>query len=242
MKDKIEKYLREHKVATKAEIMAEFLISHAELMPYLYELADEGKIEQKGDNGIRYIVSSYSLSSDTESTNAKGEHIDLEDIFAEGGENKDDTEIQELFGEYKDRLKKFTFDDIDEDDKSIVSNGEEGEEEEPEEDGDDNLSPDEQLLQKKKREKALIDELLVKDFNINMSDNEQFESAVMDIIEAVTAVDSGNTRRDAIRICKELLRRARRNRRRPLFERAHKEFSIATDDEYEMLRKQIFGE
>lgn len=242
MKYKIERYLRAHKVATKAEIMAEFLISHAELMPYLYELADEGKLEQKGDNGIRYVFSSHSLSNNTESTNTKVEHIDLEDMTSEEGESKDDTEIQELLKEYKDQLKKLTFDDIDEENDSIDSDDEVSENEEVEEGESDNFSPGEQFLKKKKREKALIDELLVKDFNINMSDNEQFESAVMDIIEAVTAVDSGNTRRDAIRICKELLRRARRNRRRPLFERAHKEFSIATDGEYEMLRKQIFGE
>ena len=242
MKDKIEKYLTEHKVATKAEIMAEFLISHAELMPYLYELADEGKLEQKGDNGIRYIFSASSSSSNIENSNVKGKHIDFEDMAAGKDESKDDIENQDLLKEFEDQLKQLACDDIDEENDSIDSNDVVSEDEEMEEGESENLSPGEQFLQKKKREKALIDELLVKDFNINMSDNEQFESAVMDIIEAVTAVDSGNTRRDAIRICKELLRRARRNRRRPLFERAHKEFSIATDDEYEALRKQIFGE
>lgn len=241
MKDKIEKYLREHKVATKAEIMAEFLISHAELMPYLYELADEGKIEQKGDNGIRYIFSGYSLTNDLGKINKKRELNDLEDALDEE-DSKDDMDSQDLLKEFKDQLKKLRFDDIDEEDESIDSNDKASEDEETEENRNKAPSPYEQHLQKRKREKTFIENLLVKDFNIDMSDNKQYEEAVMDIIEAVASVDKDNTRNDAIRICMELLRRARRSRWKPLFERAHKEFIIATDEEYEMLRKQIFGE
>ena len=76
----------------------------------------------------------------------------------------------------------------------------------------------------------------------NVTDME-FEEKCMDVIESVVALDSNQDRYGAIEVSRRMLVKAQLHGNPivvRIFERVHKEFEIASDEEYELLKKQIF--
>lgn len=75
---------------------------------------------------------------------------------------------------------------------------------------------------------------------------EEFENKCMDIIENIVSMDIRMNRQGAIKVAEKMLAKAQEKTANKnaiaIFERVVKEFNIATDAEYEMLRRQIFGD
>lgn len=74
---------------------------------------------------------------------------------------------------------------------------------------------------------------------------EEFENKCMDVIETIVSIDIKQDRQAAIKVAEKMLEKARLKTSNPtvisIYERVVEEFQIATDDEYNLLRKQIFG-
>lgn len=75
-----------------------------------------------------------------------------------------------------------------------------------------------------------------------MRDIGEFEQKCMDIIEVIVSIDKKNTREDAIRIAKKMRDKliAKTNDSLSIYECVVKEFELATDEEFDSLKKQIF--
>ncbi len=75
-------------------------------------------------------------------------------------------------------------------------------------------------------------------------ETEEFENKCMDIIETIVGIDIHNSRKDAIKIAEKMLEKAKAKTTNKnviaIYERVVKEFNIATDEEYNLLRQQIF--
>ena len=75
--------------------------------------------------------------------------------------------------------------------------------------------------------------------------SEEFENKCMDIIETIVGIDNRMDRKGAIKVAEKMLEKARTKTKNKeviaIYERVVKEFNIATDTEYEMLKRQIFG-
>ena len=75
---------------------------------------------------------------------------------------------------------------------------------------------------------------------------EEFENKCMDIIEKIVSISPKQNRQGAIAVAEKMLANAKSKANNKtatdIFERVVKEFNIATDEEYDLLRKQIFGE
>lgn len=75
--------------------------------------------------------------------------------------------------------------------------------------------------------------------------SEEFENKCMDIIETIVGIDNRMDRKGAIKVAEKMLEKARDKTKNKeviaIYERVVKEFNIATDTEYEMLKRQIFG-
>lgn len=72
---------------------------------------------------------------------------------------------------------------------------------------------------------------------------ERMEERCMDVIERIVALDIKQNRQGAIKVAQKMLDRAKEKGNKrviAIYERVHKEFEIASDEEYELLRKQIF--
>lgn len=73
---------------------------------------------------------------------------------------------------------------------------------------------------------------------------EEFENKCMDIIEKIVSVNPKQNRQDAIKVAEKMLEKAKSTNKKKvieIYERVVHEFNIATDEEYNLLRKQIFG-
>ena len=73
---------------------------------------------------------------------------------------------------------------------------------------------------------------------------EEFEEKCMDLIEKIVSMDIKQNRYGAIKVSEKMLEKAKEKGNKKIieiYERVLKEFKIATDEEYEMLRKQIFS-
>ena len=73
---------------------------------------------------------------------------------------------------------------------------------------------------------------------------EEFENKCMDIIEQVVAIDIKQNRQGAIKVAEKMLEKAKTKGNKKIIEiydRVLQEFKLASDEEYEMLRKQIFS-
>ena len=74
---------------------------------------------------------------------------------------------------------------------------------------------------------------------------EEFENKCMDVIEKIVSIDPRQNRQQAIVVAEKMLEKAKAKTTNKniiaIYERVVKEFNIATDAEYEMLRKQIFS-
>ena len=74
--------------------------------------------------------------------------------------------------------------------------------------------------------------------------NEEFENKCMDVIEKIVAIDIKQNRQGAIKVAEKMLEKAKEKTTNAnviaIYERVVKEFNIATDNEYELLRKKIF--
>lgn len=73
---------------------------------------------------------------------------------------------------------------------------------------------------------------------------EEFENKCMDVIEQIVSIDIKQTRIEAIEISKKMRDKAVATKNQKVvevYERVAQEFEIATDEEYELLRKQIFS-
>lgn len=72
---------------------------------------------------------------------------------------------------------------------------------------------------------------------------EEFENKCMDIIEQIVSIDIKQDRQGAIAVAEKLLEKAK-EAGKPLaidiYTRVVNELNIATDEEYNLLRKQIF--
>ncbi len=72
----------------------------------------------------------------------------------------------------------------------------------------------------------------------------QFENKCMDVIEQITSIDVNQTRQGAIKVAEKMLEEAKGAGKQnviDIYERVVNEFKIATDEEYELLKKQIFS-
>ncbi len=72
----------------------------------------------------------------------------------------------------------------------------------------------------------------------------QFENKCMDVIEQITSIDVNQTRQGAIKVAEKMLEKAKTTGKQnviDIYERVVNEFKIATDEEYELLKKQIFS-
>lgn len=80
---------------------------------------------------------------------------------------------------------------------------------------------------------------------MSMTNQEEFENKCMDIIEVIVSIDVKQDRKGAIEVAKKMLAAAEKKTTNKnvlaIYERVVHEFEIATDEEYETLRKQIFG-
>ena len=73
---------------------------------------------------------------------------------------------------------------------------------------------------------------------------EEFEEKCMDIIEKVVAMDIKQNRQGAIKVSEKMLEKAKEKGNSKvieIYERVLQEFKLASDEEYELLRKQIFS-
>lgn len=74
---------------------------------------------------------------------------------------------------------------------------------------------------------------------------EEFENKCMDVIEKIVSIDPKQDRQGAIKVAEKMLEKAKEKTQSKgviaIYERVIKEFGIATDEEYNILRKQIFG-
>lgn len=73
---------------------------------------------------------------------------------------------------------------------------------------------------------------------------EEFENKCMDIIEKIVSIDIKQNRSGAIAVATKMLDKAKATGNKKvveIHERVLKELEIATDEEYEQLRKLIFG-
>lgn len=74
---------------------------------------------------------------------------------------------------------------------------------------------------------------------------EEFENKCMDVIEKIVALDNRQNRAGAIKVAEGMLSKAKGKTENKtiisIYERVVEEFKIATDEDYEMLRKQIFS-
>ena len=73
---------------------------------------------------------------------------------------------------------------------------------------------------------------------------EEFENKCMDIIEQIVSIDIKQNRQGAIKVAQKMLEKAKATGKQlviDIYTRVVNEFNIATDAEYEMLRKQIFS-
>lgn len=74
---------------------------------------------------------------------------------------------------------------------------------------------------------------------------EEFENKCMDVIETIVSIDIRQDRQGAIKVAEKMLEKARLKNSKPviisIYERVVEEFKIATDEEYNLLRKQIFS-
>ena len=73
----------------------------------------------------------------------------------------------------------------------------------------------------------------------------EFENKCMELIEKIVMKDIRNTRKDAIVIAEQMLAKAKTKTKNAtviaVLERVIKEFKIATDQEYILLRGQLFS-
>ena len=80
-----------------------------------------------------------------------------------------------------------------------------------------------------------------------MSEQEitEFENKCMDLIEQIVAIDVHQDRQGAILVSKKMLLKAQAKTKNKkvldIYERVVKEFELASDEEYLILKKQIFG-
>lgn len=78
-----------------------------------------------------------------------------------------------------------------------------------------------------------------------MASQEEFENKCMDVIEVIVSIDVNQNRQGAIEVAKKMLASAGKKTQNKkvlaVYERVVHEFEIATDEEYETLRKQIFS-
>ena len=73
---------------------------------------------------------------------------------------------------------------------------------------------------------------------------EEFEEKCMDIIEKIVAMDIKQNRQGAIKVSEKMLEKAKEKGNSKvveIYERVLQEFKLASDEEYELLRKQIFS-
>ncbi|MFQ6752474.1 MAG: hypothetical protein ACLRFL_02810 [Clostridia bacterium] len=73
---------------------------------------------------------------------------------------------------------------------------------------------------------------------------EEFENKCMDIIEQIVSIDIKQDRQGAIKVTEKMLEKAKTTGKKKvieIYERVLHEFNIATDTEYNLLRKQIFS-
>ena len=74
---------------------------------------------------------------------------------------------------------------------------------------------------------------------------EEFENKCMDSIEKIVSLSPTQTRAQAIVVAEKMLEKAKEKTSKKsvvdIYERVVHEFKIATDEEYNMLRKQIFS-
>ncbi|MBQ8615666.1 MAG: hypothetical protein IJ415_03780 [Clostridia bacterium] len=73
---------------------------------------------------------------------------------------------------------------------------------------------------------------------------EEFEEKCMDVIEKIVAIDIKQNRAGAIKVAEKMLEKAKEKGNKKIveiYERVVKEFQLASDEEYELLRKQIFS-
>ena len=72
---------------------------------------------------------------------------------------------------------------------------------------------------------------------------EEFEGMCMDIIEKIVSVDINQDRQGAIAVTEKLLEKAKESGKKiaiDVYTRVLNEFKVATDEEYDSLKKEIF--
>ncbi|MBE5741459.1 MAG: hypothetical protein E7351_02920 [Clostridiales bacterium] len=73
---------------------------------------------------------------------------------------------------------------------------------------------------------------------------QEFEQKCMDIIEQIVSIDIRQDRQGAIKVSEKMLQKAKEKGNKKIieiYERVLQEFQLASDQEYTLLRKQIFS-
>ncbi len=73
---------------------------------------------------------------------------------------------------------------------------------------------------------------------------EEFEEKCMDVIEKIVSLDIRQDRLGAIKVAEKMLEKAKEKGNQKVievYERVVEEFKLASDKEYQLLRKQIFS-
>ena len=73
---------------------------------------------------------------------------------------------------------------------------------------------------------------------------EEFEEKCMDVIEQIVAIDIKQNRLGAIKVSEKMLAKAKEKNNKKIieiYERVLQEFQLASDEEYDLLKKQIFS-
>lgn len=90
-----------------------------------------------------------------------------------------------------------------------------------------------------KKIEATVDKIASADYDYE--GKESWENQVMDVIEQIVGIDQSLNREQAVEIAKMLLEKTTDSMKRTIFLRTKREFEVATDQEYNLLRKQIFS-
>lgn len=90
-----------------------------------------------------------------------------------------------------------------------------------------------------KKIEAAVDKIASADYDYE--GKESWENQVMDVIEQIVGIDQSLNREQAVEIAKMLLEKTTDSMKRTIFLRTKREFEVATDQEYNLLRKQIFS-
>ena len=235
MDTKILTFMQIKKECNVTDLLAEFLISFEELFPILCKLYNANMIKQKGDQGLVYIgKKSEFMNSETK---IKSKKDDEKDDFFDWADIEDEEIVDD------ETIEKIIYEEIFNDQNSSRE--------------DAILAVEKSSYIKEVKEKLVNKIKSVTEEQIEMfktgercpklkfyKDDGLFENKVKETIERIILNKMNQTRKEAIDFAKELLEEAKKSFDDAMVDvctRAYYELRIASEEEYEELKKQLFS-